>query len=301
MTTDSRDAVAGWLSSGRFTGLTDAEQGRANERLARIANHVLWGAQVKAGQHVVDVGAGTGLVTQLALGMVGPAGSVTAIDLSADALTRIEVQAGGGGLRRAVADVAAMPVDTGTVDVVVARSVLIYLEDLSAALKEMGRVLRPGGRLSVFEPVNSGRRHSALLRGLSGVELAAIQKASEEATPAAAAMSRFSERALRSAAVAAGFGGFTVTTSQVRQVLTSRAGVDGHLTRSPHPGAPTPLETVERALGRDVATRYAAAWRRAVDIQGTITFFTPTIFFTAVADWNSWSGGRGRPGGSARP
>jgi SAM-dependent methyltransferase len=294
VTVDGRDAAAGWLSAGRFAGMTDGARARANERLARIANHVLWAGQIKAGDHVVDVGAGTGLLTHMALSLVGPDGLVTAVDQSAQALTQIEVQAGGGQLRRAVADVAAMPLESACADVAVARSVLIYLEDLPAALVEIGRVLRPGGRLSVFEPVNSGRRHDALLRGLSGAELTAIAKASGDATPAARTMTRFSEQALRLAAVAAGFGRFTVTTSQVRQVMVGRDAVDGQLTRSPHPGAPSPLETIEKALGAELAGRYAAAWRTAVDVQGTITYMTPTIYFSAVAHQQPAAGGPAR-------
>ena len=41
-----------------------------------------------------------------------------------------------------------------SVDVVTTRSVLIYVKDKAAALREFYRVLKPGGRISLFEPVN---------------------------------------------------------------------------------------------------------------------------------------------------
>jgi arsenite methyltransferase len=43
---------------------------------------------------------------------------------------------------------------TESVDVVTTRSVLIYVEDERAAFDEFARVLRPGGRVSLFEPIS---------------------------------------------------------------------------------------------------------------------------------------------------
>jgi SAM-dependent methyltransferase len=45
-------------------------------------------------------------------------------------------------------------IDDASVDVVTIRSVLIYVEDKAASLRECHRVLRPGGRLALFEPIN---------------------------------------------------------------------------------------------------------------------------------------------------
>ena len=45
-------------------------------------------------------------------------------------------------------------IDAASVDVVTTRSVLIYVADKRAAFAEFARVLRPGGRISLFEPIN---------------------------------------------------------------------------------------------------------------------------------------------------
>jgi SAM-dependent methyltransferase len=47
-----------------------------------------------------------------------------------------------------------LPIPAGLVDVAVTRSVLIYVADVEQAVRELRRVLRPGGRLSFFEPLN---------------------------------------------------------------------------------------------------------------------------------------------------
>ena len=52
------------------------------------------------------------------------------------------------------------PVGDASVDVVTTRSVLIYVDDKDAAFREFFRVLRPGGRISLFEPVNRFARRA---------------------------------------------------------------------------------------------------------------------------------------------
>jgi arsenite methyltransferase len=54
-----------------------------------------------------------------------------------------------------VGDVVALPLPDGCVDAVIARSVLIYVMDKSDAARESYRVVRPGGRVSICEPINS--------------------------------------------------------------------------------------------------------------------------------------------------
>jgi SAM-dependent methyltransferase len=46
------------------------------------------------------------------------------------------------------------PIESASVDAVTTRSVLIYVEDKAAAFREFYRVLRPQGRISLFEPIN---------------------------------------------------------------------------------------------------------------------------------------------------
>jgi arsenite methyltransferase len=80
------------------------------------------------------------------------------VDLSADALSECRRQAEGvdnvAPLACVVGDALQIPLASESVDVVMTRSVLIYLTDKQAGIRELYRVLKPTGRASIFEPIN---------------------------------------------------------------------------------------------------------------------------------------------------
>ena len=110
-------------------------------------------ARLGPGQRALDVGAGTG---DLALGLLrasDPSSTVLAVDLSPVmlALARRRLAALAGRYRAAVANAESLPLPDGCVDRVVSAFTLRNVGDLPRALREMRRVLRPGGRLVLLE------------------------------------------------------------------------------------------------------------------------------------------------------
>ena len=123
---------------------------------SQVRDRVLHKAGLKPGSRVVDLGCGLGFLSLEAARIVGSEGQVTAVDQSPGVLQALREEAAERGLANLVvleADVAALPLDRGETDAVVARSVLSYVPDRSSALKEAHRVLKDGGVLSFFEPV----------------------------------------------------------------------------------------------------------------------------------------------------
>jgi len=150
------DRWATWLAALR-TGGEDDERRRGFERLVGWRDHILDNADLGAGETLLDVGCGEGLVGFGALER--GSGTVLFSDISTDLLDFCRSAAAELGLLERARFVEAPAEDlsaiaSGTVDVVTTRSVLIYVADKDAAFAEFFRVLRPGGRVAVFEPVN---------------------------------------------------------------------------------------------------------------------------------------------------
>ena len=147
-----------WLIETRFGGDADAEAAGLSW-LSTVRDTILDHAAVADGDVVLDVGSGDGLVAFGALARVGAAGQVIVSDTSAALLAHararaehLDVHARCRFVQTAAEDL--QPIADQSVDVVTTRSVLTHVVDKAAALRSFYRVLKPGGRVSCFEPIN---------------------------------------------------------------------------------------------------------------------------------------------------
>lgn len=107
--------------------------------------------QLRPGQSLLDVGCGPGTITTDLAAVVAP-GRVVGIDVAQAVIDEAEAHAGElplDNVRFAVGNVYALAADDASYDVVHAHQVLQHLSDPIAALREMRRVLVPGGLLAV--------------------------------------------------------------------------------------------------------------------------------------------------------
>ena len=139
----------------RFAGWSEEEVAESLVKLAAWRDRVLDGAGLAPGETVADIGAGTGLLTLGASERVGADGDVIAVDISVDALEELRGNAAAANISYLIGSADVLPLPDESVDAVVTRSVLIYVADKAEAAREFLRVLRPGGRVSLFEPINS--------------------------------------------------------------------------------------------------------------------------------------------------
>jgi SAM-dependent methyltransferase len=108
----------------------------------------------KGGERILEVGPGTGYYTLDVAEWVKPDGQVDILDIQQEMLDHSMLRAGGRGLSNinpTRADATAMPYDDGTYDAALLVTVLGEVPDQDAALRELARVLKPGGRLIVGE------------------------------------------------------------------------------------------------------------------------------------------------------
>ncbi|WP_216587136.1 class I SAM-dependent methyltransferase [Streptomyces brasiliscabiei] len=116
-----------------------------------------------AGDRVLDAGCGTGRALTPLRAAVGPAGVVLGADLT-PAMLEAAARAGrDGDGQLLVADVAALPVRTESLDAVFAAGLVAHLPNPTENLRELARVVRPGGTLALFHPI--GRAALAARQG----------------------------------------------------------------------------------------------------------------------------------------
>ena len=162
--------------------MSDEAKPEQRRALEASRDRVVAGAELRAGDDVLDLAAGTGDLTFAAHEQIGD-GWVVAVDPSASALEdllRSAHEANVAGVMYLVGDIAAIPLPDTSVDACVTRSVLMAAEDLAAAAAEIARVLRPGGRLSSCEPADDTDALANALAAAGFVDVAVELEASEE-------------------------------------------------------------------------------------------------------------------------
>jgi arsenite methyltransferase len=255
------DVWSNWLlhhrhgDDGEFAGVVQADVGR-------FVDHVLDAAELVPGMTLVDIGTGEGILGLRAIERVGCTLKVLFTDVSDALLAHAQSQACARDVQdqctfiRCSAD--ALPaIADGTVDVVAMRAVLAYVADKKAALSEFYRILKPGGRLSLSEPVlqddaflaaalriqvesQSSKSVGSFLPLLHRWKAAQYPDTPEKI--ASSPIANYSERTLFESMRVAGFRGIHLEL-HIDLLPNPIRSWDVFLRTSPHPLAPT-LQTI---------------------------------------------------------
>ena len=145
----------------------------AIESMAGTGNPFSLG-ELKSGEYVVDAGSGAGTDSLIAAQMVGPGGRVIGVDMTPEMISKAKnnaLEAGMTNVEFREGYLESLPVPDSWADVVISNGVLNLVPDKEAALLEMYRVLKPGGRIQIADvtiqnPVSDeGRRNIDLWTG----------------------------------------------------------------------------------------------------------------------------------------
>ena len=264
------DIWAEWLRHRRTGGDPEYERTMLAE-LAGVRDRVLDNAELAPGETLLDVGCGNGLI---GFGALERGAEVVFSDIS-DALLddcRALAEAANVPDRCRFVNAPAddlRPIEDGSMDVVTTRSVLIYVESKERAFSELHRVLRPGGRLSLFEPINrfglEKRRPTWGFR-LDGAEelMGKVNAFFMEAQPESDPMFDFDERDLLRLAEDAGF--FPITLEYRAEIELAEARVwETFLHSSFNPKIPTLAEAMDQALTPEERARLVSVLRPEVE------------------------------------
>lgn len=285
----TRDKWASWLLERRGGG--DPRCAQLNrEFLHPIRDKVLDAVEVGPDTRLLDVGCGDGLIAFGALER--GAARVAFSDVSQDLLDRCREIADRLGetdrcrfVRAGAEDLG--EVADGSVDAVTMRSVLIYVADKASAFREFQRVLAPGGRISLFEPINryfldAGNRPPPIYESGPIAQLAErVSAVFMRVNPMNGPMMNFDERDLLDLAERAGF-----MPLNLRLELDARPPPprdwDSYVRSSPNPLAPTLEEAMrEAALAPSEIERYEEHFRPLVE-SGTGTIRWAYAYLSAV-------------------
>lgn len=274
---DNVDCWADWILRFGFGQGQSLQEARAlaSGRLGhatQLLDLIVQGKDIEPECKVLDVGAGLGQLALEARRRVGARGLVAAVDISHDALrmcrteARIqeETETDLGHLVLAVGDGVALPFGPETFDQILTRSVLIYIRDKAQAAHEFSRVLRSGGRVSMYEPINK-----VSLQGWPfGTELPGLEPEHSRVIEVLSAHDRFrsemcsfDEQDLINIFDRGGFSSIALNYRYSRHRLSDDPEhVSGLLEARPNPGALSIREAAETALG-DGVEHYMARLR----------------------------------------
>jgi arsenite methyltransferase len=270
-----QDQWARWLLQRRDGGDQEIRQVLL-KNLESYRDHVLAHASLKAGETLLDLGTGTGLIAFGALERVGERGSVIFSDISQDLLDHCrELVEQMGVLERcrflqAPADDLSALADA-SVDVVTTRSVLIYVKEKQRVFNECYRVLKPGGRISFFEPINrfslTGSAQCFMeydLAPILPIARKVLAPYAQSRANANNAMLDFDERDLFTFAEKAGFPEVHLDFQAEVKPPEPRAW-EGFVQSSPNPLVPTLEEAMRQALTPEEAGQFTAYLRPLVE------------------------------------
>jgi arsenite methyltransferase len=281
MEQSEQDIWAQWILHRRFGGNREIMK-TTMANLYLVRDQVLSHTNLTDNETLLDVGCGDGLIAFGALEKVETA-RVVFSDISQDLLDHVrsitrEMQVSDRCefLRASADDLSA--IQGASMDVVTTRSVLIYVSAKQKAFEEFFRVLKPNGRLSIFEPINrfawpeppqffSGYDVTPVIEIAEKVKAQFLRLQPPDADP----MLNFDERDLIAFAEGAGFREIHLELNVQIKPPTEFTSWETFIRIAGNPKIPTLEEAINQTLTSQETEKFVGHLRPLVETnQGTV-------------------------------
>jgi len=266
---------ADWAANFSGTTMAAYESALVGPMFVPWGEHLLDRVGVHGGDSLLDVACGPGTVARLAAGRVGRAGSVVGCDLSGEMLSiaRAKDDVGGVRIEYRECNAQALSVDDDAFDVAVCQQGLQFFGDRTAALRELRRALRDGGRagVSVWCEIEACEPFAALAAAIAEVLGADVAGAYRNGPWG------FSDaQQLHDEMHAAGFGDVEVDRAEITVVFEDTDHLLRTLDAAPVGAKVQALDPAGRRALRRALEQAAAGLMDGGAISGTTTCHTAT-------------------------
>lgn len=276
-----------WLKSRRFGG-DDAYQTKVLEHLKKLAKNIVDKAGIFEDATVLDIGTGDGLLGLVALENLGNNGKLILSDISDAALAipiNIFNQLGKTDSRVHFLTARAenlFNIGSNSIDIVLMRAVLLYINEKQNVFNEIYRVLKPNGRAVISEPINQRSMEyykdsfrgfkldrEPLLKVKHYLERIAIEQAKENPKT----LGDFNEHDLVTFSLNAGFEEIHLEYNLTRTAEARFQSWEAFFDVAPNPHASTLKELLHRVLNPTEVEEVVNALHQVV--QQTAVFVNP--------------------------
>ena len=235
-----------WLTSSRFAYMNEAQRQQTLNWLFNVRDLVLDRAKLQEGNTIIDVGTGTGLLAFGAHERLSGTGKIILSDAFTDCLEECRKIAEKSGIADKLdflqSEAADIKLPDESVDVVMMRSVLVHILDKLAPIQEFYRILKPGGRISIFEPIiKKNTKYYELINPDDFPNYEEIKRVEEKiASDENDSLVNFDERSLGEDFIKAGFKNVDIQVSTESSTYEVQASmIDPWFNTPPSPDRPS--------------------------------------------------------------
>lgn len=279
-----------WLKNSRFSYMSEEQKQQTLLWLFQVRDKVLDRANLKPDDVIIDIGTGTGLLAFGAyerLKEMGSTGKAIASDAFMDCVEECFKIAKTCGIEKEMgflqADASKTDLPDNSVDVVVMRSVLVHILDKSKPIKEAFKILKQGGRISVFEPIiTKNTKYYELITPEKYHNYQALKEAEDKmVTDPNDPLMNFDENTLRKDFEEAGFKNIDIEiVVQTSTYTATKEMVEPWFNTPPSPGNPTVKEKYLRDFSEEEVNEFLETLKQDIDGK-TITINSPTAYIYA--------------------